>query len=405
MIPAARVASVAAVVFAACVGVILLVLRASGERPVGHAAYAGDAACLSCHAEQSTHLQTAHNLTSRPASPGAVAGSFAEGENVLPTPNPYLHYRMEARADGLFQTAVVGAGADTSTVSGRFDVVVGSGRKGQTYLHWRGGDRLFQLPVSFWKGLGWIHSPGYNEGIVDFDRAVTARCLDCHATFLQWSGGNRYDRTEQILGVSCERCHAPGREHVERQRSTLVRRLASAIVDPADVVDPAELSRERQVELCAQCHGGVGDLKAPAFSYRPGEPLEAYLDLRAPVDPAESLDVHGNQVALLQKSACFQASDMTCSSCHDVHRVQRDAAAFSDSCLGCHQVRSCGLFPERGAALADNCVDCHMPALPARTIVSSHQGRQVQPRVRSHWIRVYAELQDSVAGPGSAEYR
>jgi hypothetical protein len=35
----------------------------------------------------------------------------------------------------------------------RFDYVIGSGGKGQTYLYWK-GDLLFQLPVSYWTELG-----------------------------------------------------------------------------------------------------------------------------------------------------------------------------------------------------------------------------------------------------------
>jgi hypothetical protein len=157
------------------------------------------------------------------------------------------------------------------------------------------------------------------------------------------------------------------------------------------IVNPARLTRDRQLEVCALCHSGDGQQKAPAFSHVPGEPLEDYL-VPAPVLPGEEVDVHGNQVARLAASRCFQASGtMTCSTCHDVHAPQRDITGFTASCLQCHQVESCGLFPERGNAIAGGCVDCHMPNLPSRTVVSSHEGRQVRPRVRSHWIKVYPD--------------
>jgi hypothetical protein len=358
------------------------------DPPIDPTEYAGDASCLSCHADKKSFLTTAHHLSSTLPGSNSIRGSFTPGRNVLPTSNPHLHYRMEARADGFYQTAVLGTGPDTSSISRRIGLVIGSGRKGQSYLYWR-GDRLFQLPVSYWTGLDrWVTSPGYAEGVANFDRPVEPRCLECHGTSFRVlpAGGaeNRYDTEHQVLGIACERCHGPGRAHVERERSPVARARGSAIVNPV------RLSREREVEVCASCHGGVGEGTAPAFSYRPGERLGNYLHLRNP-PPDEPLDVHDNQVALLQRSACYRESGMSCATCHDVHRTQRDAAAFSSRCLTCHTVRSCGLFPTHGAALARNCVDCHMREETSAVIVSAMGERSVRPRIRSHWIRVYPE--------------
>src|SRR5690349_7701534 len=92
--------------------------------------YVGDEKCLSCHEKQRTYLTTAHHLTSQPATAKTIAGSFAPGKNILPTPQRELQYRMEARPDGFFQTGVLGTPPDTISVSERFDLVIGSGRKG-----------------------------------------------------------------------------------------------------------------------------------------------------------------------------------------------------------------------------------------------------------------------------------
>lgn len=363
------------------------------NRPgIAAADYVGGDACLACHPSKSTSQETAHHRTSMPASSTSIAGSFDGEDAVLRTSNPRLHFRLEARPGGYYQTAVLGAPPDTTEVSERFDIVTGSGRRGQSYLYWR-ADRLFQLPVSYWTELDeWVNSPGYRDGVADFDRPVAPRCLECHATFFEPvrepdPGSsvvlNRYDRDRFILGVSCEKCHGPGREHVERRRAGSREWLGSAIVNPA------KLPRERQVELCALCHGGAGEPKAPAFTYRPGQPLADYLKLDPPA-PGGAADVHGNQVGLLARSQCFQASaTLTCSTCHDVHVTNRDAAAFSPVCLECHRVESCGLFPVRGASLAENCVDCHMPRLPSNAIVSMHEGRPLRPTLRTHWIKVY----------------
>lgn len=140
--------------------------------------------------------------------------------------------------------------------------------------------------------------------------------------------------------------------------------------------------------MCALCHGGPGKEQRPAFGFVPGRPLNEYLALE-PAPPGQEIDVHGNQVELLARSPCFQGSQMTCTTCHDVHRVQRDAEAYSSRCTSCHTVRSCGLFPTHGASLQGRCVGCHMPELTSNVIFSNGRGRTVKPKIRSHWIKGY----------------
>ena len=372
-----------AAVLVAVATAALLALR-HRPRAVQAATAVPDATCLSCHRDEAGHERTAHRATSRLPTRDAIAGRFEPGANELRTTNPYLRYRMDSTAAGFTQTAVFGAPPDTSTRSERFAYVVGSGRKGQSYVY-RRGDALFQLPVSHWTGLGWANSPGFPDGVANFDRTITPRCLECHATSVESIADerrvNRFAASPIVLGITCEKCHAAGREHVDRERSGLRRLL------PRAIVNPARLSRQRQIEGCALCHGGVGQPRGPSFGYVPGTPLREHLEL-PPAAPNE-VDVHGNQVALLARSACFRESEMTCSTCHDVHATQRDVQQLSGKCLTCHTPKSCGLFPTQGQALVGRCVDCHMPLQESSTIISGHQGRQERPRVRTHWIRVH----------------
>jgi len=340
--------------------------------------YVGDDKCLSCHEKQRTFLSTAHHLTSQEASAASIAGSFAPGKNVLKTLDSDLHYQMETKPDGFFQTGILGTPPDTISVSQRFDLVIGSGRKGQTYLYWK-NDQLFQLPVSYWTEVGsWVNSPGYGDRTLDFSRPVVPRCLECHASYFDAIAdagvANRYRRSGYTVGISCERCHGPGEQHAADKN--------------APIVNPAKLPRDRQLALCSLCHGGIGVPKAPAFSFIAGNALEDFLKLEAPKEN-EKLDVHGNQVALLERSKCFKSSGMTCSTCHDVHMRQRDVSDFSEKCLACHKVESCGLFPKRGRAIVGKCVDCHLPNETTNVIVSTHDGTRIAPKVRNHWIKVY----------------
>ncbi len=359
------------------------------KKPPQRGAYVGDAACRVCHQEEArTYAETAHHLTSRMPSKKSIAGRFAPGSNVLRTSNPYLFFEMKTTKDGYFESAVEElAPSKTISHSERIDLVVGSGRKGQTYLFWK-GDRLFELPVSYWTELdGWINSPGYPDGSPHFDKPVVPRCLECHATFFEWTPPppNRFNKASVVLGISCEKCHGPGREHVNRYSSKSPPNPGA----PTAILNPALFSRDRQIDTCSLCHAGAAEAIAPPLSFVPGEAIDEYLYI--PLSDKDSpVDVHGNQVQLLERSRCFQSSRMTCGTCHEVHKPQRYAAAFSEHCLSCHKVEACGQYPKLGEGIASNCVDCHMPLQESDMLVSDTNSRKLKPRVRNHQIGIYA---------------
>jgi hypothetical protein len=129
-------------------------------------AYAGEAACAQCHRKESEYYgQTPHARDSSAATAQHIIGPFTAGHNVLPTSNPNLIVKMVSAPDGFYQTAVNLANP-SSQLSERFDIVIGSGRHGQTYLFWD-GDQLFELPASYWTwNHEWVTSPGFPAGQV-----------------------------------------------------------------------------------------------------------------------------------------------------------------------------------------------------------------------------------------------
>jgi hypothetical protein len=367
-----------------------------GEPAASRAGYAGDAVCLDCHKEQAlSYLHTSHHLTSRLANKDSVLGSFTPGSNVLmivdparTTTQPGLYFKMEAKNGGYYEAAVTGWGKDLLSQTERIDIVTGSGVRGATYLYWS-GDRLYELPVSYWtNGHQWINSPGYENGTAKFSRPINPGCLECHATYIRALSAdpltNRYDRSSFIPGISCETCHGPGAEHVARQK------VGTATAQGQAILNPAKFSRDRQVDLCALCHNGIQrEALTPAFSYVPGDPLSNYFK-PLQTDPVEHPDVHGNQVGLLQRSRCYLSSqNMTCSTCHDVHAPEHTAASYSEKCLTCHRWESCGVAETLGHRIASNCIDCHMPVEPTNVIVSDTAGKQVRAKMRNHWIKIY----------------
>ncbi len=363
---------------------------ATNKRPPTREDYIGDQACRSCHDEQfKTYQATAHHLTSRTADAHSIAGNFATGANIFKTANPALYFKMTADADGFHQTAVdeVSPGKNVE-ISQRFDIVVGSGHKSQTYLYWK-DDLLYELPVSWWVETSqWINSPGYEDGAVRFDRPIYPRCLECHGSYFKSLAPppNKYIPASLGLGIECERCHGPGREHFALYSSPNPPKAGV----PKAIVNPASLPRNRQVDACGLCHAGLGNPLQPALSFQPGDALDKYLQLPE-MDTDLAVDVHGNQVELLKKSRCFRSSNMTCITCHNVHQVERDAASFSKYCLNCHKAQQCGEFATMGAQIANNCVDCHMPLKKSQALFSNSNSQTLQLPVRDHDIAIYAD--------------
>jgi hypothetical protein len=373
--PLAGLSSICAALFAATAAVA--------------ATLVGDEACGACHQEKvhSFH-QTAHSRTSSLPTATTIHGKFVAGHDTLRTINPNLTFVMEANDKGFFQTAHMRTSAtEELTRSERIDIVVGSGRKGQTYLFWD-GDQLFQLPVSYWTDKdGWVNSPGYIDGTADFERPIVPRCLECHSSSFRNRPPpeNRYDKASLVLGVSCERCHGPGSEHVARFQSP------SPPKEPADfaIVNPARLSRARQLDVCALCHNGAGESLTAALSYVAGDNLGEHISF-ARWDPNVHVDVHARQVPLLEASRCFRSSKtLTCITCHDVHTQQREPASFASRCLTCHKVESCRTFPKLGHTIDSRCIDCHMPLQETGKIVSRVDGTAIRPMVRNHRIAIY----------------
>ena len=325
------------------------------------------------------------------ANADTVLGSFQAPHNRLATRVPQLHYRMDTRPDGLYQTAVVG-GRDIH--SERMDLVLGSGKLGQSYFYWR-DDELFQLPLSYMAAPdSWMNSPGYPDGVADFKRAISSRCLDCHATWFDAASEdmlvNRYAPVGFVLGVTCEKCHGPGDKHVAFHQANPDGQRAQHIVHPG------RLPRERLMDVCRQCHGGRALPLRPAFTFRPGEVFDDHFR-PPPGTPFEDIGfktnpqgVHTNdQFQRLSQSRCFQQSpQMSCVTCHNPHQYERgNNALFAIRCQQCHEVADCALEPEIGSALGDQCVQCHMSKEPLlQTPLNSASGI-VLPEMFDHYIR------------------
>lgn len=321
--------------------------------------YLGSAACGQCHRERTeSYAQTTH-ARSLAAATAAGLADVPPGASKVHTRRPDLWYEVRREEDELRQTSIEMVDGQPVRRSERAELVMGSGKLGVAFFYWR-DDALFQMPLVYLPLLGqWTNAPGFSDNFPWWDRPILPRCLECHAThFTAAAGGeNHYEPPQPaLLAISCERCHGPAAEHVAWHQAHPGAETGEAIRVPS------QFDRQRQLEVCAQCHGAIGQARRPAFSYLPGESLDDYIEVSH--DDANRAFVHSaNQLQRLTQSACFQqSSTMTCTSCHDPHVHERDElAVFSARCQACHEAEAHPLAAELGSRLVENCLDCHMP--------------------------------------------
>lgn len=358
--------------------------------------YAGSKKCIKCHEDvYRSYLLTAHYHASQRASGGAVHGSFVHGHDSLTFDDGNAGLVMTKGTKGMYQTAYK---KNKKYRSERFDMVFG-GNKAESYVYWR-GTKPYELPASYYRSLlGWANSPGYDTRLPYFDREVTQRCFECHASYVAQpqvdnTMQNRdpgFDTTTMIYGIDCERCHGPAANHVNFHLANPGEKVAHYITTYKS------LSRRQRFDDCAVCHGGNKDeLQESAFNFKPGDKLA---DFKVPRFLPRQLsvadiDVHGDQNGLLAASECFTMSNMDCGTCHDAHKNEAgNLAAYSQKCMTCHtDANFCSYKMAPVALLKTNCIDCHMPSIASKTIYVMVNGKKLSPyRVRTHYISIYPE--------------
>ena len=355
--------------------------------------YAGSAACAGCHKDiYNNNIHTEHYLTSAVATDKNIIGSFEYGKNSFAF-DLLTKVVMEKRDSSFFQVQYTNG---TEVTKGKFDIVVGSGRKGQSYLSWF-KERIVQMPMSYFTpSQQWSNSPGYPLGMVAFYRPITSRCLECHSTYFKKTSPDtarfeNFDHEKIIFGVDCEKCHGPAAEHVSFQTNN------PQVKEAKFIVNPGKLPRERMLDLCTLCHGGRLEKTKPSFSFQAGDTLSNYFALNNTSPDVANIDVHGNQYGLLSVSKCFIQSNMTCITCHNIHENENGKTElFSQRCMNCHtdgHEKKCRMTATIGPVITKNCIDCHMPKQPSHAVAVYLEGdfTLTPALMRTHFIKPYPD--------------
>jgi len=327
--------------------------------------------CAGCHSDiAKTYRQTGMGRSFYHPSAANVVEDYARRNRLDHRPSG-RYYTMIERGGQWFQRRHQTGfdGKETNVVETRVDYVIGSGNHARSYLHRTADGRLIEMPVSWYSENGgyWSMSPGYDRpNQQDFRRAIAFSCMFCHNAYpnspVLEDGVFPADLPE---GIDCQRCHGPGSAHVEAAS-----RKAPAETIRRAVVNPARLPRERQLDVCMQCHleptsrplpNVVARFEHGPFDYRPGEPLTGYFLFfdRAPSSAGDDNFEIAHAAYRLRKSKCFQASEMTCTTCHDPHKAPRGVAAaarYTAACRKCHAGAHTAGIPAGG-----DCASCHMP--------------------------------------------
>ena len=226
-------------------------------------------------------------------------------------------------------------------------------------------------------------------------------CSFCHTAAPDpgaHAGSESLETAVAELGIPCEACHGPAREHLAKQASPVARWVARSD-DEGDptILDPADIPAVRASQVCGQCHSiappkEFGDWLRHGTSYRAGGELDASRDLILPASRPGSprlraemardreflrrqfwadgeVRVSGREYTAMVESKCFAGGELSCLSCHSMHDsnpVDQLAAGMDGdaSCFQCHgDLRSTIAEHTRhpvGSSGA-SCLECHMP--------------------------------------------
>lgn len=379
--------------------------RSSGSSQLvtqaSHSDYVDGAVCASCHQEiAETYRKTGMGRSFFIPTAANVVEDYAHANTVFHQPSG-LRYTMVERNGEFFERRSQAGfdGKETNVMEERIDYAIGSGNHSRSYLHRAPDGQLIELPVSWYsEGSGyWAMSPGYDwKGQKDFRRAITPECMFCHNGYPEGDAGLERSIFPEKLphGIDCQRCHGPGRPHVEAAMSS----HATLELVRSAIVNPGRLGRDRQLEVCMQCHLETSHhepneqraFDRAIFSYRPGQPME---DFKLYFEPAghenhpssetdDSFEI-AHAAYRLRKSACFRNSQMTCLTCHDPHNIPRGQEAvahYTEVCLSCHR----GVTHTVALPATSTCLSCHMPKRrtedAVHVVMTDHFIRRTQPR-------------------------
>ncbi len=340
--------------------------------------YVDAARCANCHAAiAATYRQT-----------GMARAFYTPAPEDFPASRPFHHaasdtwYRIIARDGRFYQRSwQIGPSRREESVSETsIDSMMGSGNHVRTYLHRTPRNTLVELPLAWYaeKGGYYAMNPGFDTPHPPASRRVGYDCMFCHNAYPEIPVGHDDSGSEPVFaanlpsGIDCQRCHGPGEAHI-------------ATPSKSNIVNPAKLSDERALDVCAQCHLETTSFPLPnvvrrfdkgPFDYQPGQSLSTFVlhfDHAPGTGHDDKLEIVSS-VYRLRKSQCFLQSRgaLTCTTCHNPHDIPHGpgaAAKYDKVCGKCHAAKVQTLVAAQSHPSDTRCTACHMPKRRTEDVV------------------------------------
>jgi hypothetical protein len=371
------------------------------DRPVEASTegYASSRTCEACHPEQyETWRASYHRTMTQVVTPETPRAELDGVE---------LHwqkqdYRLERRGDEYW---AVRSSPGTEASEHKLVMSTGSHSMQVFWMTAENERKLEMLPFHYLVPEDrWVHRSAaflVPPGSAQFGSSWNTGCIHCHTTRGQPRvNPETVDTRAAEFGIACEACHGPGERHVRENRNP-VRRYQQHLSEEADgsIVNPVDLDKQRASEVCGRCHGygrpGVADKREfrwNGFTYEPGNDLSlsrriTLLDeiperARGTTStmfwPDGMVRGSGREFGALLESPCFKGGDMSCLSCHTMHKPADDPRSLEEwandqlkqdmdgntACASCHPALVADVSahtrhePDSAGSL---CYNCHMP--------------------------------------------
>jgi len=330
--------------------------------------YVGMGTCRSCHDNvYQTFIHTGMGHSFRPASRENSDAVFDGHAVVYDTLHDLFYFPFVKNDTAMYVLEYrIEQGDTTHKRLERIDYIVGSGQHTNSHIIDING-YVYQAPVTWYtQEKRWDLAPGFRNNNSRFDRWLTAECITCHNHFPKLVEGSMNKFTDMPTGIECERCHGPGEIHVREK-------LAGNLIDTSkyidySIVNPADLPRNLQMDLCQRCHLQGVAVTEPGksfFDFKPGMKLSETINVFLPryTDSHEKF-IMASQADRLRLSQCFQqAEEMNCLTCHNPHKSVKVTPKehFNKACKSCHEQKKCALPVSEREKKEDDCSGCHMP--------------------------------------------
>ena len=346
--------------------------------------YVGSSVCSECHpGEAALYARSGHSSTLRPAGKLALASQL-DGTRVADPEYPGVFWSYRLR-DGVLLIARKTQDHFEECIA---DYAFGSGHHATTFVSMIRPETpaILEHRLSYYAHTGELGlTPGHNvkpppPGLTALGGVpppgATRNCFGCHATEIPVQGGTGIDEKMMIPNVSCERCHGPGRAHVEAARR------GDRDTEFSLPFGHGQWTAPELLRFCGACHRHPNGPRPEQI--RRGDPLLARF-----------------QPIGLSLSKCYRqsAGTLSCVNCHDPHgRASSDRPDYNANCLKCHGGAAASAQPAKNSpepvvtcpvSPRARCVDCHMP----RVELDSHVV------LSDHWIRIHKEDQPRAMGP------